>query len=218
MFLLIILIMVLGKMKPAGIIEILIYHMVQDLAKFLGPMAYFNLNGDNMATYKEDESGCPFVYSITAIEKVVDGDTVDAVIDLGFDVRFCGRIRLLGIDTPESRTRDLEEKFYGKLSTAALKSWLHWAIMSDRDDIEIKLRCPEADSRGKFGRILGELWINCTADGQEFSGWTNLNKWMCESGYAVGYFGGSKEEIEAEHMKNRKLLEESQGIKYEEYN
>ena len=88
MFLLIILIMVLGKTKPAGIIEILIYHMVQDLAKFLGPMAYFNLNGDNMATYKEDESGCPFVYSITAIEKVVDGDTVDAVIDLGFDVRF----------------------------------------------------------------------------------------------------------------------------------
>ena len=170
-----------------------------------------------MAEYKNEEP-CEFIYSITAIEKVVDGDTVDAVIDLGFDVRFCGRIRLLGIDTPESRTRDLEEKFYGKLSTAALKSWLHWAIMSDRDDIEIKLRCPEADSRGKFGRILGELWINCTADGQEFSGWTNLNKWMCESGYAVGYFGGSKEEIEAEHMKNRKLLEESQGIKYEEYN
>ena len=170
-----------------------------------------------VAEYK-NENPCEFVYNITAIEKVVDGDTVDAVIDLGFDVRFCGRIRLLGIDTPESRTRDLEEKFYGKLSTAALKSWLHWAIMSDRDDIEIKLRCPEADSRGKFGRILGELWINCTADGQEFSGWTNLNKWMCENGYAVGYFGGSKEEIEAEHMKNRKLLEESQGIKYEEYN
>ena len=170
-----------------------------------------------VAEYK-NENPCEFVYNITAIEKVVDGDTVDAVIDLGFDVRFCGRIRLLGMDTPESRTRDLEEKFYGKLSTAALKSWLHWAIVSDRDDIEIQLRCPEADSRGKFGRILGELWINCTADGQEFSGWTNLNKWMCESGYAVGYFGGSKEEIEAEHMKNRKLLEESQGIKYEEYN
>ena len=171
----------------------------------------------NVANYINNEP-CEFTYNITAIEKVVDGDTVDAVIYLGCEVRFCGRIRLLGIDTPESRTRDLEEKFYGKLSTAALKSWLHWAIMSDRDDIEIKLRCPEADSRGKFGRILGELWINCTADGQEFSGWTNLNKWMCESGYAVGYFGGSKEEIEAELMKNRKLLEESQGIKYEEYN
>ena len=191
--------------------------MVQDLAKFLGPMAYFNLNGDNIATYKEDESGCPFVYSITAIEKVVDGDTVDAVIDLGFDVRYCGRIRMLGIDTPESRTRDLAEKFYGKLSTAALKSWLHWAVVSDRDDIEIQLRCPEEDSRGKFGRILGELWINCTEDGHEFGGWTNVNKWMCEHGYAVGYWGQNKEDVESEHMENRKFLAE-QGIKYEDYN
>ena len=114
-----------------------------------------------MAEYKNEEP-CEFIYNITAIEKVVDGDTIDAVIDLGFDVRFCGRIRMLGIDTPESRTRNLEEKFYGKLSSAALKSWVHWAVVSDRDDIEIQLRCPEADSRGKFGRILGEIWINCT--------------------------------------------------------
>ena len=170
-----------------------------------------------VAEYKNDNP-CEFVYHITAIEKVVDGDTVDAVIDLGFDVRYCGRVRLLGIDTPESRTRDLEEKFYGKLASAALKSWLHWAIMSDRDDIEIQLRCPEKDSRGKFGRILGELWINCTADGESFSGWTNVNKWMCEAGYAVGYHGGSKEEIEAEHMKNRELLLERDGVKYKEYN
>ena len=169
-----------------------------------------------MAEYKNDNP-CEFIYHITAIEKVVDGDTIDAVIDLGFDVRYCGRIRLLGIDTPESRTRDLAEKFYGKLSSAALKSWVHWAVMSDRDDIEIQLRCPEKDSRGKFGRILGELWINCTEDGQEFSGWTNVNRWMCEAGYAVGYFGGSKEEIEEEHMKNRKLLEERDGVKYQEH-
>ena len=170
-----------------------------------------------MAEYKNDNP-CEFIYHITAIEKVVDGDTVDAVIDLGFDVRYCGRIRLLGIDTPESRTRDLAEKFYGKLSSAALKSWVHWAVVSDRDDIEIQVRCPEKDSRGKFGRILGELWINCTADGDEWNGWTNVNKWRCENGYAVGYHGGSKEESEAEHMTNRKFLEEQQGIKYEEYN
>ena len=167
-----------------------------------------------MAEYKNDDP-CEFIYKITAVEKVVDGDTIDAVLDLGFDVGIRARIRLLGMDTPESRTRDLEEKFYGKLSSSALKSWVHWAVVSDRDDIEIQLRCPEEDSRGKFGRVLGELWINCTADGEEFSGWTNLNKWMCENGYAVGYFGGSKEEIEAEHMKNRKLLEETRGIKYE---
>ena len=168
-----------------------------------------------MAEYTNKET-CEYIYKITAVEKVVDGDTIDAVLDLGFDVGIRARIRLLGMDTPESRTRDLEEKFYGKLSSSALKSWVHWAVMSDRDDIEIQLRCPEEDSRGKFGRVLGELWINCTADGEEFSGWTNLNKWMCENGYAVGYFGGSKVEIKAEHLKNRALLFETQGIKYEE--
>ena len=169
-----------------------------------------------MAEYKNDEP-CEFIYRITAVEKVVDGDTIDAVIDLGFDVRLSNRIRLLGIDTPESRTRDLEEKFYGKLSSAALKSWVHWAVVSDRDDIEIQLRCPEEDSRGKFGRILGELWINCSDDGHQYNGWTNLNKWMCENGYAVGYWGQNKDDVEGEHMANRKLLEETLGLKYEEY-
>ena len=169
-----------------------------------------------MAEYKNDEP-CEFIYRITAVEKVVDGDTIDAVIDLGFDVRLSNRIRLLGIDTPESRTRDLEEKFYGKLSSAALKSWVHWAVVSDREDIEIQLRCPEEDSRGKFGRILGELWINCSEDGHQYNGWTNLNKWMCENGYAVGYWGQNKDDVEGEHMANRKLLEETLGLKYEEY-
>ena len=169
-----------------------------------------------MAEYKNEEP-CEFIYNITAVEKVVDGDTIDAVIDLGFDVRLSNRIRLLGIDTPESRTRDLEEKFYGKLSSAALKSWVHWAVVSDRDDIEIQLRCPEEDSRGKFGRILGELWINCSEDGHQYNGWTNLNKWMCENGYAVGYWGQNKDDVEGEHMANRKLLEETLGLKYEEY-
>ena len=169
-----------------------------------------------MAEYKNDEP-CEFIYRITAVEKVVDGDTIDAVIDLGFDVRLSNRIRLLGIDTPESRTRDLEEKFYGKLSSAALKSWVHWAVVSDRDDIEIQLRCPEEDRRGKFGRILGELWINCSEDGHQYNGWTNLNKWMCENGYAVGYWGQNKDDVEGEHMANRKLLEETLGLKYEEY-
>ena len=164
-----------------------------------------------MAEYISEEP-CEFIYNITAIEKVVDGDTLDAVIDLGFDVRFCGRIRLLGIDTPESRTRHKNEKVYGKLSSAALKSWVHWAVMSDRDDIEIQVRCPEADSRGKFGRILGEIWINCTSEGEQFEGWTNVNKWMCENGYAVGYTGQNKDDVKDEHWKNRELLAE-QGVK-----
>ena len=88
---------------------------------------------------------------------------------------------------------------------------MHWAILSDRDDIEIQCRCPESDSRGKFGRVLGELWINCTEDGHEFGGWTNINKWMCESGYAVGYHGQNKDDVKDQHWQNRLLLEE-QGV------
>ena len=166
-----------------------------------------------MAEYINEEP-CEFIYNVTAVEKVVDGDTIDTVIDLGFDVRVCHRVRLLGIDTPESRTRDKVEKFYGKLAKAALKSWVHWAVVSDRDDIELQLRCPEADSRGKFGRILGELWINSHYSGEPYEGWTNVNKWMCENGHAVGYHGQNKDDVQNEHMENRKLLAE-QGIKYE---
>ena len=130
-----------------------------------------------MAEYKNDEP-CEYIYDVVAVTKVVDGDTMDCVFDLGFDVMFKSRVRLLGIDTPESRTRNLNEKVYGLLSKKHLKEWVHWAVMSDRDDIEIQVRCPEKDSRGKFGRILGEVWVNCTEDGHEFGGWTNVNKWM----------------------------------------
>ena len=161
-----------------------------------------------MAEYKNDEP-CEYIYDVVAVTKIVDGDTLDCVFDLGFDVMFKSRVRLLGIDTPESRTRNLNEKVYGLLSKKHLKEWVHWAVMSDRDDIEIQIRCPEKDSRGKFGRILGEVWVNCTEDGNEFGGWTNVNKWMCENGYAVGYWGQNKEDVEGEHMLNRKLLAES---------
>ena len=161
-----------------------------------------------MAEYKNDEP-CEYIYDVVAVTKVVDGDTLDCVFELGFDVRIESRVRLLGIDTPESRTRNLNEKVYGLLSKKHLKEWVHWAVMSDRDDIEIQIRCPEKDSRGKFGRILGEVWVNCTEDGNEFGGWTNVNKWMCENGYAVGYWGQNKEDVEGEHMANRKMLAES---------
>jgi len=161
-----------------------------------------------MAEYKNDEP-CEYIYDVIAVPKVVDGDTMDCIFDLGFDVMFKSRVRLLGIDTPESRTRDLNEKVYGLLSKKHLKEWVHWAIMSDRDDIEIQVRCPEKDSRGKFGRILGEIWVNCTEDGHDFNGWTNVNKWMCEHGYAVGYWGQNKADIADEHITNRKMLAES---------
>ena len=151
-----------------------------------------------MASYALEEP-CEFIYRIKAVTKVVDGDTVDCVFDLGFDVMFHSRVRLLGIDTPESRTRHKNEKIYGKLSKKKLKEWVHWAVESDRDDIDIELRCPEEDSRGKFGRILGDF---LTQDG------TRCTDILIEEGHAVEYHGGSKEAVDAQHMANRtKLLE-----------
>jgi len=143
---------------------------------------------------------CNFKYNVSSLEKVVDGDTIDVVINLGFDVCTKQRVRLLGIDTPESRTRDLEEKKFGLLSKKKLKEWCLKAVESEKDDIEIQLRCPEADSRGKFGRILAEIWVS--EDGE----WTNVNKWMCENNYAVPYVGQNKADVEALHLINRQKI------------
>ena len=143
---------------------------------------------------------CTFKYRVSSLENVVDGDTIDVNIDLGFDVCTKQRVRLLGIDTPESRTRDPEEKKFGLLSKKKLKEWCLKAVASEKDDIEIELRCPEADSRGKFGRVLAEIWVS--EDGQ----WTNVNKWMCEEGYAVPYVGQNKADVEALHMANREKV------------
>ena len=119
------------------------------------------------------------------VTNVVDGDTVDVDIDLGFGVWLRDqRIRLYGIDTPESRTSDPFEKPYGKAATEFLKKWL------DGGDVTIKT---SKDGRGKFGRILGELWV--------FD--TNINKKMIEEHHAVEYHGQSKEEIAEQHIINR---------------
>jgi micrococcal nuclease len=134
------------------------------------------------------------------LEKVVDGDTIDVSIDLGFDVSTSQRVRLLGIDTPESRTSDKEEKKFGLLSKKMLKQWCLKAVESEKDDIEIEIRCPEADSRGKFGRVLGEVWVS------EDGVWTNVNKWMCDEGFAVPYVGQNKKDVEALHMANREKV------------
>lgn len=148
-----------------------------------------------MSTYTQPP--CEFVYRVSSLERVVDGDTIDVTLDLGFDVCTRQRVRLLGIDTPESRTSDPEEKKFGLLSKEKLKEWCMKAVASDDDDIEIELRCPEKDSRGKFGRILAEVWV------REGGQWTNVNKWMCDEGYAVPYVGQNKKDVEALHMANR---------------
>jgi len=126
------------------------------------------------------------------ITRVIDGDTVDCDIDLGFSVVLTKqRIRLYGIDTPESRTRDLEEKKYGLLS----KAFLQGSIQEAGDSITIQTY---KDGRGKFGRILGQL---IDSDGN------CINDIMCEVGHAAPYFGNSKEDIRQIHLANREKVD-----------
>ena len=119
----------------------------------------------------------PYIYRIKQVLKVVDGDTIDASIDLGFDISLEKRIRLAGIDTPESRTTNVKEKAMGLES----KDWLKKTLEGAKD-ILIKTELP--DSTEKYGRIIGHLFIN----GQE----TSLNNQMITEGYALAYDGGTK--------------------------
>lgn len=119
----------------------------------------------------------PYIYRIKSVGKVVDGDTIDASIDLGFDISLEKRIRLAGVDTPESRTKDVEEK---KLGLDA-KNWLKHRLEFAKDII---IRTELPDSTEKYGRIIGHLYIN----GEEVS----LNNQMITEGYAREYFGETK--------------------------
>ena len=130
------------------------------------------------------------------ITKVVDGDTIKCDIDLGFDIVMSNQtIRLYGIDTPESRTKDLEEKYYGNVSKQFLNDYCPKGTY-------ITLRT-HLDKKGKFGRILGELIVNKV----------NLNEQMIENGLAVHYEGQSKVDVQKEHLMNRLKLNRK-GYKY----
>jgi len=123
------------------------------------------------------------------VERVVDGDTVDVVLNRGFDIMYNSRGRLYGIDTPESRTRNLDEKARGKMAGAFLKNKID---AGEKIVIQTKLK----DSRGKFGRVLGNIIV----DG------ININQLMIDNYHAAAYFGQSKEAIEAVHDANRTRL------------
>ena len=126
--------------------------------------------------------------------KVIDGDTVDVDIDLGFGVWLKKqRIRLYGVDTPESRTRDLEEKKYGLAAKEYVKKFL--------DDKWLILKTETYDAEGKFGRILGSLYR--TTNYSDMS----VNEYLIEKYHAVPYYGQSKEEIKEQHLKNRELVQ-----------
>ena len=136
------------------------------------------------------------------IVRVVDGDTVDVDIDLGFGIWVRNeRVRLYGVDTPESRTRDLQEKFYGKYATEYLI-----AKLGDSCILRTK-----KDRAGKFGRVLGEFVVY---DGHSDS-WKNVNEMMVRDFIAVPYHGQSKDEIAQMHLENYAALSQI-GIAYSE--
>jgi len=129
------------------------------------------------------------------IDRVVDGDTVDVDIDLGFGIWLRKeRVRLYGIDTPESRTRDLEEKKYGLAAKSYVQSFLPVGSMQTLKT--------QKDDKGKFGRILGEFIVY---DAMTDSSRT-LNQIMIDRHYGVEYHGQSKNDIAEEHLRNRELL------------
>ena len=133
--------------------------------------------------------------------KVVDGDTVDVDIDLGFGVWLRNeRVRIMGIDTPESRTRNKVEKLFGLAAKKRLKELLTKDIILKT----FKGRGGE-DAKGKFGRILGDFQVYYAEEDR----WCLVTEIMFAEGHGVPYTGGSKEEVQAQHERNRiKLLAE----------
>ena len=118
-----------------------------------------------------------YEYFVKEVKNVVDGDTIDVIIDLGFDILFSSRVRLAGIDTPESRTTDKAEKALGIEAKEYLKKHL-------KDAKTIVIRTEKMNSSEKYGRILGWVYINGESE--------SLNNKMINDGYAWGYLGETK--------------------------
>ena len=121
-------------------------------------------------------------FRVTKIVKVLDGDTIDVLIDLGFDLYKKERVRIAGVDTPEKRTRDLEEKALGIDATNWLKEKLESTLSGDD---ELSIRTELVGGVGKYGRLLGWLYIG---DAE-----VSLNEQMITEGYAWEYDGGTKQ-------------------------
>jgi len=130
------------------------------------------------------------------LRKIVDGDTIDVDIDLGFGVWLKKqRIRMMGIDTPESRTSDDEEKVYGLLAKQRLTNLI----------ADAKVLKTYNDERGKYGRILGEVICYFAAEDR----WAGSSEIMISEGHGVAYHGQSKDDIAEEHLANRLKLKAS---------
>jgi micrococcal nuclease len=118
-----------------------------------------------------------YEYFVREVKNVVDGDTIDVIIDLGFDILFSSRVRLAGIDTPESRTTDKAEKALGIEAKEYLKKQL-------KDAKSVVIRTEKMNSSEKYGRILGWIYVNGESE--------SINNKMINNGYAWGYLGETK--------------------------
>jgi micrococcal nuclease len=141
----------------------------------------------------------PFEYH-AKVNKVIDGDTINVDIDLGFNTILSNQsVRLLGIDTPESRTSDKAEKVFGVLSKNKVKEFI------DKCEGEIILQILLGDSEEKFGRLLGKV-INPKDN-------SSLNEWLIWNNYAVAYNGENKNKVQELHLSNRKILIDKKEVK-----
>ena len=141
-----------------------------------------------------------YEYRATVI-KVVDGDTVDVDIDLGFGIVLSDeRVRIAGIDTPESRTRNKEEKKFGLAAKARVKQ-----LLGKTSVLKTQINKDGEDMKGKFGRILGDFSVYDSAT----DSWSMLTKILVSEGHAVPYHGQNKDDVQKAHLANRvKLLED----------
>ena len=145
-------------------------------------------------------------YDVKVI-KVVDGDTVDVDIDLGFGVTLTDeRVRIMGIDTPESRTRDKVEDLFGEAAKARLKE-----LMEDGGKLITTENRKGEDMKGKFGRILGDFKVDYNGEMKR------VTEIMEMEGHCVPYFGGSKDDTQAAHMANRERLLTEGVVSREDY-
>jgi micrococcal nuclease len=111
------------------------------------------------------------------VERVVDGDTVDLILDLGFDIHYSCRVRLLGVNAPESRTKDLKEKEKGLAAKAYVQDWF-----DGHPEVYVQTY---KDAKGKYGRILANIFADMSLE-------VCLNEQLVDSGHAVEYFGGKR--------------------------
>ena len=143
-----------------------------------------------------------YEYRVKVI-KVVDGDTVDVDIDLGFGVWLKDeRVRIMGIDTPESRTSDKTEKVFGLAAKARLKE-----LLGKQTILKTQVDKSGEDMKGKFGRILGDFDVYDSGT----DSWKLVTEIMIAEGHAVPYHGQSKDDVQAQHLANRERLI-SEGI------